>query len=168
VENDLVFVSFDIETGGTYCVIVQISAEMFRLIHDPWAQQNTPPTLIRLETTLNKYVNPGASAIWDPACSRIHGLTAESPEIQDADGIAMVWCHFCDWVNDHFADNDTGILVAYNGKTCDLCLALEDYSSAPKYPILSGSIEILRRSKESDRSVQTLPAPQVEEQVGIE
>jgi hypothetical protein len=26
----------------------------------------------------------------------------------------------CDWVNKHFADNDTGILVAYNGETCDL------------------------------------------------
>jgi hypothetical protein len=102
VENDLVFVSFDIETGGTYCGIVQISAEMFRLVHDPSAQQNTPPTLIHLETTFNEYVNHGASAIWDPACSRIHGLTAESPEIQAADGIGLVWRRFCDWVNDHF------------------------------------------------------------------
>jgi hypothetical protein len=96
VENDLVFVSFDIETGGTYCGIVQISAEMFHLVHDPSAQKNTHPTLIRLETTFNEYVNPGASAIWDPACSQIHGLTAGSPEIQATDGIGMVWRRFCD------------------------------------------------------------------------
>jgi hypothetical protein len=99
---------------------VQISAEMFHLVHDPSAQKNTHPTLIRLETTFNEYVNPGASAIWDPACSQIHGLTAGSPEIQATDGIGMVWRCFCDWVNKHFADNDTGILVAYNGETCDL------------------------------------------------
>ena len=49
----------------------------------------------------NEYVNPGASAIWDPACSQIHGLTTESPEIQAADGIGLVWCRYCDWVNDH-------------------------------------------------------------------
>jgi hypothetical protein len=49
-----------------------------------------------------------------------YGLTAESPKIQAADGIGLVWRRFCDWVNDQFADNDTGILVANNGETCDL------------------------------------------------
>jgi hypothetical protein len=79
VGNNLFFVSFDIETGGTYCGIVQISAKMFRLVHDQSAQKPTPPPF-------NEYVNPGASAIWDPASSLIHGLTAESSEIQVADG----------------------------------------------------------------------------------
>ena len=104
VENDQVFVSFDIETGGTYCWIVQISAEMFRFVHDPSAQKDTPPTLICLETTFKEYVIHGACAIWDRACSQIHGLTAGSPKIQAVGGIVgMVWRGFCDWVNEHFA-----------------------------------------------------------------
>ncbi len=83
--------SFDIETGGTYCGIVQISAKMFRLMHDLLVDKKTPPNLIRHQTTFNKYVNPGASAIWDPACSQIHGLTAELPEIKAADGFGLVY-----------------------------------------------------------------------------
>ena len=33
IENNTLFVSLDIETGGTHCGIVQLSAELFRLMH---------------------------------------------------------------------------------------------------------------------------------------
>ena len=83
-------------------------------------QKNEPPTLIWLEETFNKYGNPGENNIWDHVCSRIHGLTADSHKFKEADGMGIVWHQFCNWINDLFAKDDVGILVAYNGEICDL------------------------------------------------
>ena len=112
-KNNLVFLSFDIGTGKNYCGIVQISAKMFHLMHKPTGKKNEPPTLIWPEETFNKHVNPGENAILDPVRSHIYGLTADSPKIKEADGMGIVWHQFCDWINDHFAKDDVGILVAY-------------------------------------------------------
>ena len=39
IENNTLFVSLDIETGGTHCGIVQLSAELFRSMHLPGAKK---------------------------------------------------------------------------------------------------------------------------------
>ena len=130
ITNRAVFVSLDIETGGTYCGIIQLSAEIFVILndeHDPTAE----PTICHNNETFNEYINPGENALWDPQCSSIHGLHAQSPEITNADSIFPVWSRFADFIDRHFSDNDVGILVAYNGETCDLA-ALWQLTQAPR------------------------------------
>ena len=83
-ENRAIFVSLDIATGGVYCGIVQLSAEIFVVLydkHDP----NAKPTICHCNDTFNKYINPGENALWDAQCSSVHGLHAQSPEIINAD-----------------------------------------------------------------------------------
>ena len=41
IENNTLFVSLDIETSGTHCGIVQLSAELFHLVHLPGAKKST-------------------------------------------------------------------------------------------------------------------------------
>jgi hypothetical protein len=58
--------------------------------------------------------------LWDSQFSSIHGLHAQSTEIINAGSIFPVWSRFTNFIYRHFSDDDVGILVAYNGKTCDL------------------------------------------------
>ena len=58
---------------------------MFRLL--PPMDKDAPSTLIQLSNTFNKFVNPGEGAIRDAACTHIHGLTADSPEIKEANSL---------------------------------------------------------------------------------
>jgi hypothetical protein len=84
--------------------------------HDSTAE----PTICQNNETFNKYINPGENALWDPQCSSIHGLHAQSPEIINRDSIFPVWNLFTNFINGRFSDDDVGMLVAYNGVTCDL------------------------------------------------
>jgi len=59
IKNNALFVSLDVETGGTHFGIVQLSAELFRLVHLPGAKNNQQPTIVRLWDTFDAYVNPG-------------------------------------------------------------------------------------------------------------
>ncbi|KAL9183005.1 hypothetical protein ACHAXT_004792, partial [Thalassiosira profunda] len=95
-----VYVSLDIEVGGEYCGVVQLSAE--------------------IPNKFNKYVNPGEGAPWTDACTNLHGLHAEHPSIVGADDIAVVWGQFREWLNANTFPDEVGILVAWNGATCDL------------------------------------------------
>ena len=73
----IVFVSLDVETGGEYCGIIQLSAEIFR-------KNNAGPSYNRVVEAFNHYVRPPDGTIWnEEACRASHGLTAESRQIQD-------------------------------------------------------------------------------------
>ena len=128
--NRAVFVSLDIETGGTYCGIIQLSAEIFVVLYDEH-DLTAEPTICHNNKMFNEYINPGENALLDPQCSSIHGLHAQSPEIINADSIFPVWSRFTDYIDQHFSDDDVGILVAYNEETCNLA-ALWQLTQAPQ------------------------------------
>ncbi len=108
----IVFVSLDVETGGEYCGIIQLSAEIFR---------KTGSTINRVAEAFNQYVRPPDGTIWnEEACLASHGLTAESRQIQNGRPFVTVWVQFCDWVSRHVRQDEKCILVAYRGETCDL------------------------------------------------
>ena len=117
-----VYVSLDIEVGGEYCGVVQLSAEIVRidLVAGRGAGNDTAPNIRREPNKFNKYVNPGEGAPWTDACTNLHGLHAEHPSIVGADDIAVVWGQFREWLNANTFPDEVGILVAWNGATCDL------------------------------------------------
>lgn len=64
-KNKLVFVSFDIETGGEYCGILQLSAEIIRMELIPKTTkkgeavgQDSVGTVERVRSTFNSFVKP--------------------------------------------------------------------------------------------------------------
>ena len=65
-KNKLVFVSFDLETGGERCGIIQMSAQIFRI------QNNEAEVEVNV---FNEYVSPGRDAVWnEKACAASYGL----------------------------------------------------------------------------------------------
>jgi len=75
--NKIVFLSFDGETGGEHCGILQISTETLRIDVDTKKKKNgesaagdTAKNAMREPVTFNDYVNPGEGAI-----------IAESPQL---------------------------------------------------------------------------------------
>jgi hypothetical protein len=116
-DNNIVWCSLDLETGGEYCGIIQLSAELFRL--NP--ADVTRSDYIREPETFNHYVRPPDGTYWnEEACRRSHGLTAESPQIQSASPFVTVWGYFCNWISEHVGANEKCILAAYRGETCDM------------------------------------------------
>ena len=77
--------SFDKETAGESCGIVQISSQVFRMVH----RNGVTESEIKKET-FNKYVQPGMEAIWyERACS-IHGWSKDDDRIVNADEIDVI------------------------------------------------------------------------------
>jgi len=71
--------TFDVEAGGEYCGIVQISCQKFQLTeHNNEVSAEVEPII-----TFNKYVKPPTDAIWDTKmCKRIHVLHLEHENIR--------------------------------------------------------------------------------------
>eukprot|EP00956_Cyclotella_meneghiniana_P016026 scaffold25077_cov48-Cyclotella_meneghiniana.AAC.2 len=94
-DGNIVFLSLDLETGGEYwyCGIIQLSGQLFR--------QNMADThhktYITVEETFNQYVRPPEGAFWnEEACRLSHGLTPQSPQIQNGLPFITVWTNFCE------------------------------------------------------------------------
>ncbi|KAL3757005.1 hypothetical protein ACHAWU_003889 [Discostella pseudostelligera] len=90
------FVSFDIETGGENCGIIQISAEVCRmtLISDGNKLGNDRINGAEREPEVfNKYVNPKKPEyLWDIHAKKAHGLLPTDPRILGADTIeTWIW-----------------------------------------------------------------------------
>ena len=112
----VVYFSFNIETGGKYCGIVQISCQKFQLM-----KHNNEFSVEKEGFTFNKYVKPPPDAIWDEnMCNRVHKLHKDDPRIESADDIATVWKQFCDFINSNVGASQKGVLIAWNGATCDM------------------------------------------------
>ena len=69
-QEKLVYISFDIETGGEYCGIVQISAQVFRI-----SEHNSKHTSEIESHTFNRYVKPPDDAVWNERSCSVHGLS---------------------------------------------------------------------------------------------
>ena len=116
-------VSFDLETAGEFVGIVQISAEICRVEVKPTGKSYTKDkkgAVSRGDLTFNEYVNPKSDMDWDPQTVRTHGLNPADPRIVSADEIDVVWERFVSWIKANIAEDETGILVAWNGKASDL------------------------------------------------
>ena len=108
-KNDKVkFISFDFETGGEKCGILQISAVIARY-------DNRGP-----KPEFNSYVKPPDTAVWNKFAVDVHGLSKTSQEILSADPIETVWPKFVTFIEDNIAQSEVGVLCAYNGQACDL------------------------------------------------
>ena len=122
-----VLISLDLETAGEYVGIVQLSAEiccleLIRHMNNKGKDsfKDTAEKIERNPNTFNKYVNPGDGMDWCTVAMGIHGLHRTHPSIVGADSIEIVWRQFEMWVHENVDSEETAILVAYNGATCDL------------------------------------------------
>ena len=71
-----VFISFDMETGGDHCGILQLSAECFILDTDINKSGG-----VKLSKVFNSYVKPPEDATWSLHDTKIHGLHKHHPSI---------------------------------------------------------------------------------------
>ena len=108
----LLFIPFDLEHGGDQCGITQLSAVLFRLGSEP----DVPESI----KVFNEYVLPPTSAKWNPICIQTTGLHAGHPSILNADEVEEVWGRFYSFLQIFIGLKERGVLVAWNGGTCDL------------------------------------------------
>ena len=134
-KGEAVFISFDIETAGEHVGIVQISAKVFRLdlvrnknIQGKYKGQinsarDTATNIRRDPEYFNTFVKPESDLEWCSKAMRMHKTHPHHPSIVSADNITTGWCQFVSWVERKVHHDETAILVAWNGKSCDLkCL----------------------------------------------
>ena len=89
--REFCLLSLDLEHGGEYCGILQLSVEMIRIRLKEGPGKDQLDDWARHTTTFNKYVNPGSNAIWDDALTAVHNLRRTHPRILEAKGIKTVW-----------------------------------------------------------------------------
>ena len=115
------FLSFDLEHGGEECGIVQISGEFLKIsISGDQPRADIASSICRNPDYFDSYVNPGDDTIWNQRAIGVHHLTASDSRIANADDLATVWERFNTWIDRHTSPDDTIVLVAWNGSTCDL------------------------------------------------
>ena len=131
-KGEVVFISFDVETAGEQVGIVQISAEVFRLnlVRNKNTQgkykgeinsaRDTATNIRRDPEVFNKYVQPKSNIEWCREAMKVHKLYPQHPSIVSADDIETVWRQFVGWVERLVGHDETAILVAWNGESCDL------------------------------------------------
>ena len=83
--GQVVFISFDIETGGDDCGIVQLSSECFIL-----SSNGDEGGGRRLKQTFNLYVKPHEYAIWSNHATEILDLHKRHPSIITVDPLQLV------------------------------------------------------------------------------
>ena len=135
------------ETGGDYCGIIQISAECFTI--DAKGDKGGGE---RLPNTFDAYIKPPNNAVWSKFATNIHGLHENHESILSAVRIEVVWRKFIKFLDDNIPAGHRGILVAWNGATCDMeCLYryTNRYSSKISFPkvlkYFMDPLEIIRR-----------------------
>ncbi len=119
-DGSVVFLLFDIEIGGEFAGIIQLSAELVRmkLVAGNGVAQDQVEEVARV-ATFDSYVKPECD-IWDQRCIDIHQIHPDDERIVSAHNIDQVWVQFKTWLNRHVGISETVILVAWNGENCDL------------------------------------------------
>ena len=105
------------------CGITQISAQLFCLCPHSVRKENktTAPYIndIIITEKFNDYIKPPQTAEWVINTSRITGMHANHPSILAADPIETVWKRFVGFINKYIKKGTRGVLVAWNGNSCD-------------------------------------------------
>ena len=115
--ENIVFISFDLEHGGHFCGVTQISAVLFTL---GGVKDNDRSHDVVFEESFNRYVKPPDTAIWDKNAIETTGLSKDDERIVTADNINTVWNDFCTYLREYINKDKRGVLVAWNGNSCDL------------------------------------------------
>jgi hypothetical protein len=103
------YLSFDLETGGEHCGIIQISGQIFR----PNPVDPLHADFLTVEEAFNSYVCPPDGAIWnEQACRELHGLGPASDCIKNARPFAFVWREFEMWFARHISTSEICVFVA--------------------------------------------------------
>jgi hypothetical protein len=77
--------------------------------------------ILRVEDTFNKYVNPEiCPEYWDQQSISVHSILPDDERIINAGNMRILWPEFQHWFFRHVSLAKTVVLVAWNGKTCDL------------------------------------------------
>jgi hypothetical protein len=109
VEENCVFFSIDIETGGEDCGMVQLSAVQINFEANSTVHE------------FDMYINPGHSAKWDLMCMMMSGLNPSDHWIKNAAPIDIVWPEFVAFIEGRLDGGaKKGMFIAWNGKSCDL------------------------------------------------
>jgi hypothetical protein len=117
------FLSTDIETGGEFAGIIQLSAE---IVHMKLLLMGKKLASEKAEDCchgcmFNRYVQPGcAPDYWDQRSIDVHGILPMDPRITGADKMRIVWPQFLSWLAEHSTAAQPIFLVAWNGGTCNL------------------------------------------------
>lgn len=115
--NHIVFVSCDLETGCEYCVIIQLSAEIF--CPNPFNCLSS--TFIHEHEVCQEYIRPPDCVFWkEEACRASHSLSAASREICSMSPFFTVWVQTCNWISCHVGWNKKCVLISYQGDSCDI------------------------------------------------
>ena len=119
-----VFLSFDIETAGEIAGIVQISAEIVRFKINSAKKKvgsDHAGDILREEDTFNRYINPEVRPeYWDQHSISVHGILPDDERIINAGNMRTVWPEFQCWFFSLVSPAEMVVLVAWNGKTCNL------------------------------------------------
>ncbi len=84
--GEAVFLSFDVETGGNHCGIVQLFCQIFCII--PCTSLPDPPKIVTTKDNIyNKYIKPPQGAIWSQQALKIHGISPSVNCIQSTKAI---------------------------------------------------------------------------------
>ena len=105
--NRVIFISLDIETGGPNCGILQLSASVV----------DQDGTLLGEYDT---YVKPPPGAVFLPQAVAVHGIGKGDVRLTGAPSIATAWSDFMEYIEAIMPSDDVGVIVAYNGKSCDM------------------------------------------------
>ena len=74
----------------------------------------------RFANTFDAYVKPSNNAVWSQFVTNVHGLHNNHPLILSADILEVVWKKISTFINDNIQPKHQGVLVAWNGETCDM------------------------------------------------
>jgi hypothetical protein len=122
--QNVVFLSFDIETAGEIAGIVQISAEIVRFKINSAKKKvgsDHAGDILREDDTFNRYINPEVCPeYWDQHSISVHGILPDDERIINAGNMRTVWPEFQRWFFSIVSPAEMVVLVAWNGKKCDL------------------------------------------------
>ena len=107
-EKRVDFVTLDLETGGPKYGILQLSAQVLDMSGN------------QIGKFFNQYVKPKSDAVFFDETVKVHGLHNNDPRLKEANEMNVIWSQFVAFVNCSIPDDYVGVLVAWNGQSCDL------------------------------------------------
>jgi hypothetical protein len=119
-----VFLSFYIETAGEIAGIVQISAEIVRFkinLAKKRVGSDHTGDILQEEDTFNRYINlEVCPEYWDQHSISVHDILPDDKRIINAGNMRTVWPEFQRWFFSMVSPDKMVVLVAWNGKKCNL------------------------------------------------
>jgi hypothetical protein len=131
------FISIDIETGGEYVGIVQLSAQLCivkQTANGSSTVKDKAESITIAPDVFDSYVNPNKPpGLWDKRAIAVHGIAPNQRRITEADDMKIVWHNFTEWISRNVPADELTTLVAWNGAACVMKLLLV-LTQAPNSP----------------------------------